>query len=588
MQESYDSASPVAVRDHQAVSRCDPRSDLPSIVGDDPSAAYQIAIVGCGPKGFYGLESLLRKLRLNPVTRRVKITVFAPSKNRGAGNVYAVDQPLHLKMNFAARHINAWRRDQHQDRPAMSLLQWLESENLSDYGSESFVPRSVVGRYLESCFKLCTAQLPPHVQLEYLKAKVATISRVDGDRWKVETELADDKQPHIYDDVLLATGHGGWQRDGIFPVDRRLSESAVPAACHVAVRGFSLTFIDAAISLTQGRGGKFCSAGNDGELLYRPCGREPKMIFPFSRSGRPMLSKPDYNAIALPDELASVWQSGRAGIRSLIRPAGGFDFQTALWPKVVQTAAFALAYVSHRPVTANLIQETRAWFTNWYRQPVDGDSVKDVMRNSIKVACGEIPLDHGWALGESWRQLYPALVDQISYGGLSDRSWRRADCPRDHGDLSLPAIAAEMEKIAFGPPPENLAKILALHRAGILDFSLLRWKGSSKAAQIASGQVSVKIHAVVNATMPSVSDCQSPIISGLLHSGTLVKDVSGGVRVDRSARAIAADGHVVPGLAIAGRATEGWVLGNDTLSRNLHCHLERWADAVSAKVAIGS
>ena len=57
------------------------------------------------------------------------------------------------------------------------------------------------------------------------------------------------------------------------------------------MKGIGLTFIDAVLSLTEGRGGTF-ERMPDGRLSYRASGGEPATILPFSRSGLPMAPKP--------------------------------------------------------------------------------------------------------------------------------------------------------------------------------------------------------------------------------------------------------------------------------------------------------
>ena len=42
----------------------------------------------------------------------------------------------------------------------------------------------------------------------------------------------------------------------------------------------------------------------------------------------------------------------------------------------------------------------------------------------------------------------------------------------------------------------------------------------------------------------------------------------------------ARDGSLSPGLSAIGRPTEDSVIGNDTLSRTLHPHADRWAGSV--------
>lgn len=54
--------------------------------------------------------------------------------------------------------------------------------------------------------------------------------------------------------------------------------------------GFGLTCIDAILALTEGRGGQF-EAVDSGKLTYTSSGKEPDRIFPFSRTGLPMVPR---------------------------------------------------------------------------------------------------------------------------------------------------------------------------------------------------------------------------------------------------------------------------------------------------------
>ena len=81
-------------------------------------------------------------------------------------------------------------------------------------------------------------------------------------------------------------------RTKVFPVDGASSTPKVPPGSDVAIRGFALTMIDASLALTEGRG-----AVRPGASLicleYEQAADEVAGILPWSRTGRPMLAKPD-------------------------------------------------------------------------------------------------------------------------------------------------------------------------------------------------------------------------------------------------------------------------------------------------------
>src|SRR5688500_13707454 len=65
-----------------------------------------IAIVGVGPKGLYCFERLSAHARATG--RPLRVDLFEPSGEPGAGAVYRSGQPDWLRMNFADSQIDAW------------------------------------------------------------------------------------------------------------------------------------------------------------------------------------------------------------------------------------------------------------------------------------------------------------------------------------------------------------------------------------------------------------------------------------------------------------------------------------------------
>lgn len=154
-------------------------------------------------------------------------------------------------------------------------------------------------------------------------------------------------------------------------------------------------------------------------------------------------------------------------------------------------------------------------------------------------------------LGETWRRLYPDLVPLVGQGGMAADQW-----------TCFHRVGCEMERIAFGPPAASVGKLLRLIREQIVTLGI-------------SGTNSVQYDAVINAVIapPHQTNQEGPV-SQLVQAGQMQTDrASGAVKVDDSGRPL---GNA-KGLAIFGRPTEGWVVGNDTLSRTLHQQIENWA-----------
>jgi len=231
----------------------------------------RVAIVGVGPKGLFALERLLDHARRTGSGALLDIDLFEPHPVPGAGPVYDPAQPACLRMNLAATHLDLWGAHSRAvpEEQRRSFLAWRRDLG-DDEGppEEAFPSRALVGRYLASGLERMCASPSEGVTITLRRAAVSAIERL-GRAWSVFT--AGDAAPRDYDEVVLALGHvtlpdedatGTWSHaapliPAVFPVTRWLSPVNVPPGATIAVRGFALTFLDAAIALTEGRGGVF-------------------------------------------------------------------------------------------------------------------------------------------------------------------------------------------------------------------------------------------------------------------------------------------------------------------------------------------
>lgn len=519
-----------------------------------------IAIVGCGPRGLYCLEKMVSKAKKQGAPP-LRVLIFEPSQFPGAGKVYDPRQPRYLRMNFAARHIDAWSCGQSGLRERLDLVGWLARCGAT-CDPNAFVPRSVVGEYLHDCFQTVVQEAGANISITLHQNHVDAILR-DQRKWRLNSG----EHSWLVDDIIVTVGHEGWRPGGkeipVFPVEQ-LSEAAVPPGSAVAVRGFALTWIDAALTLTEGRGGRFEQQAS--RWQYRASGREPMVLVPFSRTGRPMLAKPDETRFPHPKSLQSVWQSGHKLIDRLKRPLKP-DGIAQMWTTICRHAALALRTVL--PNAGGLPDETQiaAWFDRWCKGPMTNYSAVNLMRQSYAVATAQTSPDIAWALAATWRGVYPAVVRCVSHAGLTVEAW-----------TSFRIIAVEMERIAFGPPAENLGRTLALIDAGLVDIAMLTAELTNNDGKLAlvTDQDTKSVDQCINAVLPSPQsiDPNGPL-QGLLQQQKIQRDLSGGIAVDSHARPLVNDEVSVDGLRILGRCTEGCVLGNDTLCRNLHGHLDR-------------
>lgn len=498
----------------------------------------EIAIVGCGPKGLYALDSLCETARLSP-RHRFTVHIFEPSAHPGAGPIYDPGQPEVLLMNFPACLINAWTGGR-----GLSFLEWA-SRSPKPVDAGDYVPRSHVGRYLLWSFERVIAQAPSNVRLIRCKTPVDAVKQI-GDRWSISPENI------TVDHVLITTGHQDGFRHGAtktrdhipspFPIDQRLTQTTVPPASTVRCKGFALTFIDTILALTEGRGGVFTLSATG--YSYTPSEQEPRRIAPFSRSGRPMRAKVEAALFTQPQDDA-FWGDRRAQLSHILRTPNA-TFTHNIWPAFLSFADQVLGNPSGTSFDF-FTQRTKTTFTP--------DEMRQDLRIGYDIAMGRRAQDSAWALAEVWRRCYPQLINWISHRELS---------PDDAHHFRQ--IAAEMERLAFGPPAQNIGKLITLEQAGIVSVDHM------------SGEAPADV--TINATIPPAGGAElAAPLDGLLRDGHLSIGTMDGIRVDKDAHALTRDG-TSKGLSVIGRATEGCVLGNDTLSRSLHDLPENWAAAV--------
>jgi diaminopimelate decarboxylase len=548
----------------------------------------RVAIVGQGPKGTFALERLLHRAASLGASVRVEVDLYEPHFTVGAGPVYDPGQPQYLRMNFPAGRIDMWL-SHNATVPASRRLtfgEWAreKGESVED---EDYPPRALVGRYLADGHEAIVRHAPPQADVALHRARVDEIRR-RGRHWEVRAGGG----TRGYEEVLLATGHEAsspqsleltWDHaapliPAVYPVQARLSRAALASGSTVAVRGFGLSFIDAALALTEGRGGSFKQAGHPHRLRYLAGEGDAARILPFSRTGRPMLPKPAAGMSLPSAESERIATTGRARILAL-DPC--FNFEIDLLDTIADTALASLTLTrrggpaqdvcgEERRSTRRLLEEALSGL-----EGVGGVDVVGELERGLETGAGLRAPDTTWALGHAWRALYPALVERLGGEGLARSEW-----PRFH------RLAREMERLAFGPSPLNSAKLLALIDAGRVDLSHVaggRLLSEGGRTRLESASVSCEVDSVVDAVLPGPGAAGMPggVLARLVQDGhARIPFARRGLEVRADGGCIGSDGTLSYGLSAIGRPTEDSVIGNDTLDRTLHSLAERWAERV--------
>lgn len=573
------------------------RARAPRQGAREPAAArsrLRIAVVGAGPKGFYCLERLAHALSTGALPPPVTIQLYEPHPVPGAGPNYDPRQPDYLRMNFANRKVDIWPRDEAADDERPSLVSWLRAHAPSWADPEGYAPRGLVGRYLHDGCRGVLETLRRHAEVHVTRARVERVMR-GRDSWRVTAA----GRAIAADEVVLTTGHDSRcplesppahprAVPAVFPVADHLGPDRVPPGAEVALRGFGLTAIDAILSLFEGRGGRFVAGPRPSVLDYRAGSDEARVVLPYCRSGRPMVPKPDGRRVPAVPESTGILAEGCAALRRVTAdfasdPANraSVDAIRRVLCSTARALLRAASDIDGARLSGTALDEVSLRLEGLLSRPrgrFGGEGVVAAITRGLDVACGERPRDAEWALGDAWRGLYPALVERIGAGWVAGAAWR------PFGRLTV-----EMERLAFGPPAENAARLLALVRCGRLDLSWIDAHDTDFAGRrprLRRGSDSRAVDVWVNAVLapPGIAPPCADLYRHLLEDG-LVRLVSGtaGADIDAHAQAIGYAGQTSRGLAILGRATEGRVLGNDTLSRTLHPTVERWIAGLVAR-----
>jgi uncharacterized NAD(P)/FAD-binding protein YdhS len=559
-----------------------------------PPASLRIAIVGCGPKGTFALERLLGHAERAGASARLEVDLFEMHRIPAAGPVYDPFQPDYLRMNFAAEQIDMWWPEDGvvAGTERLSFCEWAALAGREQV-RDAYPARAEVGEYLSDGFRRLLAHCPSNVDLAVHRTMVTAIRR-ERRGWKLESEGAGAACSSAgYDEILLASGHPRearrvpeiWQHrasliPAVFPVERQLSPGLIAPGASVAVRGFALTFIDAALALTEGRGGVFRAHAGSSRLQYEPSGQQVGLILPFSRSGRPMLAKPEPSMLASVAELEEIAERGRG---RLLATGRDLSIDADLLGLLASTASASLLIAQGLPSGGEReLALSRRMLTRLRRSVSEPavacarEAVGEIER-SLAVGRGELEPDDAWALGHAWRALYPALVTRVSGHPLQPQAW-----PAFH------RLAREMERLAFGPSPVNAAKLLALIEAGVVSLrhvSGASLESDSRETRLCSGLACDPVGVVVDAVLaPPGAD--GGLSGDLLRAGH-ARLLAGarGLEVRHDGSCVGANGELTPGLAAIGRVTEDSVIGNDTLSRTLHPLSDHWARRVVTRAS---
>ncbi len=476
----------------------------------------------------------------------------------------------------------------------------------------SYPSRALHGHYLRWAFEQTISQAPPNVHLEEFRTKAVGVRPVGASQYEVELEGGESLES---DSVVLSMGHydgvpsaeskalsavanrAGLKYFRSMPAaEARLSEIAPDES--VILVGMGLTFFDYVALLTSDRGGWF--GRERGELVYRPSGREPRLLAA-SRAGVPFRAGVAGRSDAAPrHDLRYV---DRAYARRLWRKKkpSGIDFRADLWPRLRKE--FAWAFYSAQAVTADDravlaklfdasgfddsrvgAQVAERWnrtieVLDWTKllEPARGAVfasrmefsawIRGFLEDDLARSCASVA-DPMKALAVAVREARSVVREIVSFGGIDGASYER-DVVRWYNGIN--------NMLGSGPPAERVEEALALARAGVVEFV---GPGSGASFDPQHSTFVTESAAVANSRRhattlvecylpnPDVRRSADPLLADLLRAGICRPyrmtssdprvSETGAIEVDPgSFRVVASDGTASAGIYCFGPPLEG-------------------------------
>ena len=558
-----------------------------------------IAIVGLGPKGFYGFERLLANLGQSEKIPPVHLHLFNETAHFATGWVYDTGQPDYLLMNYPNRHISI--KPESDPKPLISLpsfVQWRSKRTgrTPEAEADRIAPRKEVGQYLNQYFEELMALSIPNLSISKHRTRVTGIKRNDTG-FQIQTSDACVDQL-CFESVLVTTGHSTAINSKlqtetphpgyipfVYPFSKTLGR--IPPGAVVACKGMGLTAIDTILGLTEGKGGQFVETDENG-LSYIKSGDEPACILPYSRSGIPIIPRGRQSSSYTQSSfyLHNFVEQLPEGCREL-------DFETEVLPYIIQDLETSYYYAlfnfygfDFKPVQNRLqLQQVQDAFHKLHPEAEAFDL------NNLWFPKLEPVTDRQKAIATYWDFWLAALEQQNSAYVAAASAWRFL--AEDFNKLySGGLFSAQSEKriqdhyfslfnrTAYGPPVVNIKKMRALMQAGILDFSYAR------AAELTTDPQLQLNHKGESIPIDYSLDARIP--RGYFKKASLLFNAdpklfscsgpsTGNLRCTREGYPLNEAGRAENRLVLYGTPTEARLFDNDTLSRIHNDTASQWA-----------
>jgi hypothetical protein len=567
-----------------------------------------VAIVGAGPRGVGLLERIaanLPELFDGPLVVHL-VDPFPP----GPGRVWRFAQSPLLRMNSMPEDVTMFTDDTVRCagpiRPGPTLAEWVTAvrdgeltahvdpslaAELAAVTATTFPTRRLQSAYLDWFFATVTAGLPESVDLRVHRAAVLDVTGpADGVQ---SLRLTGRAEPLTADLVVLALGH---LDSGPAPGEAALAAvaeshglrylppaytadldlAAVPAGEPVLVRGFGLAFVDLAVLLTEGRGGRF-TPGPDGALTYHPSGAEP-VLHVGSRRGVPYHAKPEYRLRGTPAGLPRFF--GPPELAALLDRPGPLDFRTDVWPLMAKDIGWGFYHELFTGHPGRVRMDLDEFADRYAELPWDSTDLRCLVAKAVPAETDRLDLaalDRPLAgLRFADRAAFTSHVLSYVEADLARRA--NAEFSADLGafyallsafgqlaqlvaaDRLTPASQVDevdgwwfgfFSFFASGPPGHRLRELVALCRAGVVRLvGPDMWVRPERDRFVAGspgvpGTVAATTLVEARLPAPSVARAADPLVRALHRRGELAEEILAGGQLSTGRIRTTVDAHLV-------------------------------------------
>ncbi|MEJ8279325.1 FAD/NAD(P)-binding protein [Pseudonocardia spirodelae] len=556
--------------------------------------APSVVIVGAGPRGAGVLERMVASapemLAGALAGPGVDVHLVDPFP-AGAGRIWRTEQSPLLAMNSMAADVTMWTDASvvcdGPVAPGPSFWEWAQAlrehgDPRAELGPElagelaavtatTFPSRRLQSHYLAAVLREVVARAPAGMRVHVHRATAESLDESGG---RQAVRLGDGTTLRA-DAVVLASGH----LDAT-PTDDERALAARAAALGlrylppeqttdsdlsviepgetVLARGLGLAFVDLAVLLFEGRGGRFVPDPEDpDQLRYLPSGHEPVLVAGSPR-GATYHSKTHYQLRGGRPPLPRFLPP--ATTDALIASGGPVDVRTEVWPLMAKEIAWGWyheLFQGHPDrVRAGWDEFAERFAAVAHDSPQEAALVAELVPDPLDrldLAALDRPLDGLHApdlatlqplvrerIAEDLRQHVDdrhtphlgAFVAMLSVFTETTRLAGSGVLSARSRAQDLPWWQSFFNSVASGPPGFRVRELLALSRAGYL-----RFLGAGTAVDVdehgfhatsttLAGAEPVTARVLVEARLPdpSLSRTADPLLAGLLARGEAVEE----------------------------------------------------------------